>query len=106
MAKRRTQRQENRSGATGGPAAGAGLNYQVDFAILQALELISRALVNPLEEAKITMEPRIIQHRSVTRWDVSISHPMTLTEAKLKPHRDDILEWLDRVEVGLNTAGA
>ena len=36
------------SGAVGGPGTGAGLNFQVDFAILHALEAISQALADPV----------------------------------------------------------
>ena len=94
-------RRISRSGAVGGPGTGAGLNFQVDFAILQALEAISQALAGSLEDLQISMEPRIVTgDGNVTCWDVRLSHPERVTEAKLKPTRDDIFEWLDRVEIG------
>lgn len=97
---RKTNRR-TRSGAVGGPGTGGGLNFQVDFGVLQALEAVSRALVNPLEQPEIAMEPRIVSGPTdVTCWDVRISHPDRVTEAKLKPKRAEILEWLDRVAVG------
>ena len=89
------------SGAVGGPGTGAGLNFQVDFVILQALEAISQALADPLEDLRISMEPRVVtSDGNVTCWDVRLSHPERVTEAKLKPKRVEIMEWLDRVEIG------
>ena len=90
------------SGAVGGPATGSGLNFQVDFAIGQALDAISQALTDPIGNFQISMEPRILtSDRHVTRWDVRLSHPDRVTEVKLKPRRADIVEWLRRVEVGV-----
>ena len=89
------------SGAVGGPGTGAGLNFQVDVAIFHALEAISRALADPLEDLQISMEPRVVTgDGNVTCWDVRVSHPEGVTEAKLKPKRADIMEWLERVEIG------
>ena len=94
-------RRITQSGAVGGPGTGAGLNFQVDFAILQALEAISQALADPLEDLQISMEPRVVTgDGDVTCWDVRLSHPERVTEAKLKPKRVEIREWLDRVEIG------
>jgi len=86
------------SGAAGGPGASAGFNYQVDFAVFQALESISSALVNPLEERTISMEPRVTDGSAVTCWDVRISPPTRVTEAKSRPKRDELLQWLEYVE--------
>ena len=94
-------RRITRSGAVGGPATAAGLNFQVDFAILQVLEAISRVLTNPLVDLQISMEPRVVTgDGNVTCWDVRLSHPERVTEAKLKPKRAEIIEWLDRVKIG------
>ena len=94
-------RRISRSGAVGGPGTGAGLNFQVDFAILQALEEISQTLAGSLEDLRVSMEPRIVTgDGNVTCWDVRLSHPERVTEAKLKPTRGDIFEWIDRVEMG------
>ena len=86
------------SGAAGGPGASAGFNYQVDFAVFQTLESISSAFANPLEERTISMEPRVTDGNAVTCWDVRISPPATVTEAKSRPKRDELLQWLDYVE--------
>lgn len=106
MRQKRQKKAQSHSGAVGGPGTGAGLNYQVDFAVFRALEKISHALVNPLEQGEISMEPRFVTGRAVTCWDVGTSPPDTVTEAKLKPKRDEIVEWLDRVESGLKQSGA
>lgn len=101
MKKKHPGTKQSQSGAVGGPGSAAGFNFQVDFAILQALEKISHALVNPLEQGKISMEPRLLTPKSVTCWDVLTDPPNTVTEAKLKPKRDEIIEWLERVDLGL-----
>lgn len=86
--------------AVGGPGTGSGLNYQVDFAVRQALEAMSQALANPIEDLQISMEPRVLAgNRQATCWDLRLSHPERVTEVKLKPRRVDILEWLDRIEL-------
>ena len=89
------------SGAVGGPGTGSGLNFQVDFAIRQALEAISQALADPIQDFQISMEPRVVTtNGNVTRWDVRLSHPERVTEVKLRPSRADIVEWLECVELG------
>ncbi len=105
MAQKRPKKTHPRSGAVGGPATGAGLDYQVDFATFQALDRISRALVNPIEDGEISIEPRVVAPAGITCWDVRVAPPDTLTEAKLKPKREEIVEWLDRVERGANQGG-
>jgi tetratricopeptide (TPR) repeat protein len=107
MAKNPRRAQRAQSGAVGGPSTGAGMNYQVDFAVFQSLEKISEALVNPFEQAIITMEPRVLTAHLglITNWDVRVSPPDTVTEAKLRPKRDEIIEWLDRVEQGGKQCG-
>ena len=95
-------RRPTTSGAVGGPGTGSGLSFQVDFAIRQALEAISHALADPIEELRISMEPRVVTgERDVTCWDVGLSHPERVTEVKLKPNRADIEEWLNRVDFGV-----
>ncbi len=49
------------SGAAGGPATGRGIKYQVDYAVLQSLELISKALSMPHIPFAIWMEPRNVE---------------------------------------------
>ena len=100
--KGRKDRRPTPSGAVGGPGTGSGLSFQVDFAIRQALEAMSHALADPIEEFRISMEPRVVTgERDVTCWDVGLSHPERVTEVKLKPNRADIEEWLSRVDFGV-----
>ena len=95
-------RRITRSGAVGGPGTSAGLNFQVDFAILHALEAISQLFADPLEARQISMEPRVVTgDGNVTCWDVRLSHPERVVEVKLKPKRVEIMEWLGRVEIGM-----
>ncbi len=88
------------SGAIGGPSTDRGLSYQINFAIRHALDLISKVLSSPYESnIKIQLEPRTIGHnKSVTKWDIGILSSNALVEAKLKPKREDIVEWLERIE--------
>ena len=97
--KRAPDRRPKSSGAVGGPATASGTAFQVDFAIRQVLEAISHALSDPIADFRISMEPRVLTpDGSATCWDVRVSHPDRVTEAKLKPKRGDILAWLDRVD--------
>ena len=94
------------SGAAGGPATTAGIDFQVDFAVSKALDAISRYLVNPLEEMTFSMEPRVFADDSaVTLWDLMIGPPDTVTEAKLQPKKAEVLDWLDNVDAGVNQGG-
>ena len=45
------------SGAVGGPGTGAGLNYQIDLAIEETLDCISRALCAPHRVWEVKLEP-------------------------------------------------
>ena len=95
------KRRPSLSPAAGGPAAGSGLNFQVDFAIRQALEAISLALADPIPDLQISMEPRVASSDGdIAGWDIRLSHPERVTEVKLRPKRTDILQWLDRVARG------
>jgi tetratricopeptide (TPR) repeat protein len=99
---KRKDRRGTQSGAVGGPGTGAGLNFQANFAVLHALDAISHALVDPLIEPDISMEPRVLTGSKVaTAWDVKTSHPKKVAEAKLRPKSAEVFEWLDRIEVGL-----
>ncbi len=89
------------AGATGGPATGRGTNYQLNYAVIQALEMIHRVLnTAPLERGTVILEPRNTERGQISRWDIQIDPPDTVIEAKVTPTRKDILEWVDRVRVG------
>ena len=48
------------SGATGGPSTGHGMNYQIDYAVYRALDVISRSLGAPHKQWTIRIEPRAV----------------------------------------------
>jgi hypothetical protein len=83
------------SDRVGGPSNARGLNYQVDWAILKTLELIATAKNAPQKSCVITIEPRIVAE-STTAWDVHSSVDDVVTEAKLKPTRSDVRDFLAR----------
>jgi tetratricopeptide (TPR) repeat protein len=94
------------SGAAGGPATTAGIDFQVDFAVCKALDAISRYVVNPLEEMSFSMEPRVIsEDGAVTLWDLRIGPPDTVTEAKLQPKKAEVVDWLDNVNADVDQGG-
>ena len=89
------------SGATGGSATGAGVKYQVDFATNFALDLIARLLrETPTAQQNLVIEPREVFEDSITRWDIRVSPDPEVFEAKLKPSKRDLEEWLARVAEG------
>ena len=96
----RNEKQQKRnapvSGAVGGPATGHGIKYQIDYAVRQALELISRTLSAPHIPWVIWMEPRVIDAHT-TKWDLGIEPPAVFIESKLNPTRQEILDWLEQV---------
>src|SRR4051794_830004 len=83
-------------GAVGGPSTGRGMNYQTDYAVLKALELIARSLCVPLRSWAISVEPRAAGPSGPTQWDLGVAAPRSLIEAKLNPTREEVLDWLDR----------
>jgi hypothetical protein len=85
------------SGAVGGPSTGAGLNYQIDLAIEETLDCISRALCAPHRVWEVKLEPRVSAVDGLTNWDVAFYPDNTLFEAKLKPKKEDVQEYIERV---------
>ena len=47
------------SGAVGGPSTGAGLNYQINYALLRILRLFPEVLSFPIRNPFIRIEPRV-----------------------------------------------
>jgi hypothetical protein len=93
----------SRSGATGGPSTSAGLNFQVELAMIEVLDLMSRALVTTVDDAVFSLEPRVLHSVSVeTRWDVGKDWD-AVTEIKLAPTRKDVVEWLERIGATTNS---
>lgn len=93
------------SGASGGPGNFQGTNYQIDYAILKTLELIDECLAAPHISFSITMERREISPGE-TAWDFSVNPADLLVESKLTPKKDDIRQWLGRVETRSQEGGA
>src|SRR4051812_42544306 len=81
-------------GAVGGPSTGRGLNYQLYYAVLKSLALISHSLCIPHHKWAIRIEPRAGSGSGTTQWDLGIDPPASLIEAKLNPTRQEILDWL------------
>jgi tetratricopeptide (TPR) repeat protein len=92
-------------GAVGGPSTGRGMNYQIDYAVLKAIDLIARYLCAPHKGWAIRIEPRAGRHAAATQWDLGIDPPGSLVEAKLNPTRADILDWLGRLALAASSPG-
>jgi tetratricopeptide (TPR) repeat protein len=73
------------------------MNYQIHYALLQTLELISLTLCAPHRVAAIRCEPRILDGAECTSWDIWVEPPARLIEAKLNPTKKDVLDWVRRV---------
>jgi tetratricopeptide (TPR) repeat protein len=83
--------------ASGGPGTFHGCDYQIEYAILQSLNLIWKHLYEPLRSFSITLEARVVNSPGVTRWDIQTDPPLTVTEAKANLSRADLVEFLHRV---------
>src|SRR5947209_1311837 len=85
------------SGEVGGPSTGHGMAYQVDYAVWQALNLISETLSSPQKDLKIVVEPRAISEEGITTWDIGLQPEDTNIEVKVNPTRKDVEEWLKNI---------
>ena len=95
-------RKASASGAKGGPSTGHGLNYQIDYAIQETLDYMSRALCAPHRVWEVRIEPRVTGSEGLTTWDVGFDPDNTLFEVKLKPTREDIQQWVERVATDID----
>jgi hypothetical protein len=84
------------SGAVGGPSTGAGLNYQINYALLRLLQLFPEVLSFPARNPAIRLEPRELDGGTVTRWDAGFENPREVAEVKLNPTREDLDQWVQR----------
>jgi tetratricopeptide (TPR) repeat protein len=84
------------SGAVGGPSTGAGLNYEINYALMRALQLLPQVLSFPVRNPFVQVEPRAVGQGAVTRWDLGFEGPNELAEAKLNPTKQDLSEWIAR----------
>ncbi len=94
-----TKKKPSVSGAKGGPSTSRGMNYQVDFVVEEVLGYISRALCDPLKQWEVTLEPRVSSSSGLTNWDVGFSPENKLLELKLRPTREDLIAWVQRIGV-------
>lgn len=85
------------SGRVGGPATFAGITYQTEYAVLQALDIISKTLVIHGPISYIGIEPRVICEGVISSWDIISGPPDQATEAKEAPNAADVVEFLARV---------
>lgn len=98
--KKKNQTKVSVSGAVGGPGTGHGMNYQIDFALQQTLDYMSRTLCAPHHIWEVTLEPRVSASGQLTSWDVGFEPDNKLFEVKLKPKGEDVQEWVERVATG------
>jgi hypothetical protein len=82
---------------SGGPATFSGTSYQCRYAILEVLNAIQAFLQNPLTDRAIRMEPLDATAGRIERWDVGTSPLQAFYEVKLKPSRQDMLDWFARI---------
>ena len=83
------------SGATGGSSTGLGVEYQVDYAVLVALEKMCQLMLEaPIGNPFIHMEPRLEGQVGLTRWDVQISPDAIACETKSNLRKDDLFAFI------------
>lgn len=95
--KKTLARKASASGAKGGPSTGHGLNYQIDLVIQHTLEYMSRGLYAPHRDWTVRIEPRVVGPHDLVAWDFGFDPDENSFEAKLKPKREDVQEWVGRV---------
>jgi hypothetical protein len=105
MPPRKRNAKKQPSGAAGGSGTAHGMNYQVEYGVLHALDLIAMAPCLPHKRAAISIEPREVAGSSATAWDLGITPPPILVEAKLNPGREDMVELLDRIGLRASQPG-
>lgn len=84
------------SGAVGGPSTGAGLRYQIHYALLRLLQLFPEVLSFSARNPGIHLEPREVDGVTVTRWDIGFENPREVAEVKLNPTKEDLDQWVER----------
>jgi hypothetical protein len=84
---------------SGGPATFSGTSYQCRYAILEVLYAIREFLQNPLIDRAIKMEPLDAAVGRIERWDIGTSPVKVFHEVKLRPSRQDMLDWFARIRL-------
>lgn len=80
----------------GGAGLFRGADYQVRVAVVLALDLIQRQIQAPHVDLGITIEPAVVLERKTERWDIRVSDPETLIEAKVAPTAKDLRDFLQK----------
>src|ERR1019366_9283923 len=81
--------------AAGGPATVGGVDYEIDCALADALEMVERLLVDPLCDGPLTPQARLGIGDELTAWDYS-GGTETAVEAKGNATKDDAADWFER----------
>lgn len=95
----------NISARRGGPATFSGANYQLAVAVSETLRLLGQLGWQPHLVHKIGIEPRVIRADVQLGFDIRIADKARYLEAKLKPTRKDVKEWLVRIRMVGDLAG-
>lgn len=80
----------------GGAGLFRGADYQIRVAVVLALDLIQQQIQAPHMDLAITIEPAVVLKGRTERWDIGISYPETLIEAKVAPNAKDLRNFLER----------
>jgi tetratricopeptide (TPR) repeat protein len=78
----------------GGTATGTGIDYQIEYAALRALELVAAHQGNPVLSAAIGVETR---GEDLIPCDIIVRPPERRIEAKGNLTASDVEEWIDAV---------
>jgi hypothetical protein len=81
--------------AVGGPATVSGVDFEIDCALFDALELVQAFLSDPLSDGVLRPQVRAGPASALTAWDYGDASFM-LVEAKRNAVSADVVEWLTR----------
>jgi tetratricopeptide (TPR) repeat protein len=84
--------------AAGGPATVAGVDYEIDCALADALELVEQHLSDPLCDGTIKLQARVGSAEVLTAWDYGAG-PLMAVEVKRNATAADAAEWVARTRI-------
>ena len=90
--------------AAGGPATVGGVDYEIDCALADALEMVERLLIDPLCDGTLTPQARLGIGDELTAWDYGGGTEMAV-EAKGNATKDDAADWVERSRVAAGSPG-